>query len=111
MCSLNRIYYEKVCDDSYFRMRTENGFPETVPYKDKLQTNKPRIWKTHYLNILKYIYLLETKYNYEYRKEDKSPELLYLARFYQNINNHFTLNEDTKKEIKKFEHYCRCTKK
>ena len=77
MCSLNRTYFERVCDDNYFRLRTENGFPETVPYKDYI---KVRTWKNHYLYIVKYIDLLQTDFQYIYKKLDKSPELLYLAR-------------------------------
>ena len=74
ICLLNKTYSERVCDDSYFRLRTENGFPETVQYKEN------RSWKNHYLNIVKYIDLLQRKYNYNYVEKDKSPELLYLAR-------------------------------
>ena len=82
MCSLNRTYSQRVCDDSYFRLRTEKGFPETVPYKDYTETTnkKMRTWKNHYLNIIKYIDLLKSDYGYIYRAEDKSPELLYLAK-------------------------------
>ena len=82
MCLVNRTYWKRVCNDSYFRLRTENGFPETVPYKDYVNENKirTRSWKNHYLNIVKYIDLLQRNYRYIYRAEDKSPELLYLAR-------------------------------
>ena len=89
MCSINRTYAERVCDDSYFRLRTLGRFPETVPYKDyinenevkdrKGRTRKVRTWKNHYLIIVKYIHLLQTDYKYSYKPQDKSPELLYLA--------------------------------
>ena len=77
MCIVNRTYSERICNDDYFRIRTETRFPETVPYKDYI---KVRNWKNHYLNIVKYIDLLQTDYKYDYRSDDKSPELLYLAR-------------------------------
>ena len=81
MCLVNRTYSERVCDESYFRLRTENGFSETIKYKDYTQiTNKIRTWKNHYLSIVKYIDLLQTDFKYEYKSQDKSPELLYLAR-------------------------------
>ena len=79
MCGLNRTYSQRVCNDDYFRIRTENGYPETIPYKDY---TKPKTWKKYYLNILKYIHLLQKDFNYEYGIEDKSPELLYLARVF-----------------------------
>ena len=79
MCLLNKTYNQRVLNDDYFRLRTENGFPETVPYKNNQQiTNKS--WKNHYLNAVKYIDLLERKFQYIYKKLDKSPELFYLAR-------------------------------
>ena len=96
MCLLNKTYSERVCDDNYFRIRTENRFPETVPYKDyvnenevkdrkdrkdrKGRTRRVRTWKNHYLNVVKYIDLLQRIYRYIYTAKDKSPELLYLAR-------------------------------
>ena len=80
MCIVNRTYSERVCDDSYFRLRTEARFPETVPYKDYINENKTRTWKNHYLTIVKYIDLLQRRYKYIYRAEDKSPELSYLVR-------------------------------
>ena len=80
MCIVNRTYSQRVCDESYFRIRTLARFPETVQYKDYIQTtNKERTWKNHYLTIVKYIDLLQSRYKYIYRAEDKSPELLYLA--------------------------------
>ena len=80
MCSLNKTYSERVCDETYFRLRTEARFPETIPYKDYVnEKNKTRTWKNHYLTIVKYIDLLKKNYGYIYKKEDKSPELLYLA--------------------------------
>ena len=80
ICVLNKTYAERVCDDSYFRLRTEKRFPETVPYKDYVNPQRTRTWKNHYLNIVKYIDLLQRNYRYIYRAEDKSPELLYLVR-------------------------------
>ena len=81
MCILNKTYSQRVCDDSYFRLRTLARFPETVPYKDYVNEGKRvRSWKNHYLNVVKYIDLLQTDFEYIYRSEDKSPELLYLAR-------------------------------
>ena len=80
MCIVNRTYAERVCDDSYFRLRTLARFPETVQYKDYINENKTRTWKNHYLTIVKYIDLLQRRYKYIYTAEDKSPELLYLAR-------------------------------
>ena len=89
MCSLNKTYWERVLNDDYFRLRTENGFPETVHYKDYVNKNegkrkerkgRVRTWKNHYLTIVKYIDLLQTEYEYIYKNLDKSPELLYLAR-------------------------------
>ena len=77
MCSLNRTYYGSVCDETYFRIRTEDRFPETIHYKDYVRTRKVRTWKNHYLAIVKYIDLLETEYRYNYQPRDKSPELLY----------------------------------
>ena len=95
MCSLNKTYWERVCSDDYFRLRTEKRFPETVPYKDYLRdylneqkTRKgrtertertERTWKTHYLTIVKYIDILKYKFQYIYKPEDKSPELLYYS--------------------------------
>ena len=80
MCGLNQTYSERVCDDNYFRLRTEARFPKTVPYKDSVNPQRIRTWKNHYLTIVKYIDLLQRNYEYEYKKLDKSPELLYLAR-------------------------------
>ena len=89
MCGVNRTYSQRVCDETYFRIRTEKRFPETVPYKDYVNENegkRTRTWKNHYLNIVKYIDLLEKNYRYIYKKLDKSPELLYLAR--QSVPNY-----------------------
>ena len=81
MCSLNQTYYQNVCSDDYFRIRTQDRFPETIAYKEYIQTtNKTKTWKNHYLTIVKYIDLLLTDYKYTYSPEDKSPELLYLTR-------------------------------
>ena len=88
MCSLNKTYAERVCSDDYFRMRTEKRFPETIAYKDsvdsvnpeEMRTRRVRTWKNHYLNIVKYIDLLLREEKYIYRAEDKSPELLFLSR-------------------------------
>ena len=88
MCLVNKTYAERVCDDSYFRLRTEKGFPETVPYKDYVRV---RSWKNHYLSIIKYIDLLLRDYKYIYLPEDKSPELLYLARRF--VPESFTYNK------------------
>ena len=96
MCILNRTYYENVCSDDYFRIRTENGYPETIPYKDYVNKNegkRKRSWKNHYLNIVKYIDLLERKYEYIYKKLDKSPELLYLSRQLVPSYEEYTKNE------------------
>ena len=76
MCSINKTYSERVCDETYFRLRTLARFPETIHYKDYV---KLRTWKNHYLAVVYYIDLLQTKYGYEYKSQDKSPELLYLA--------------------------------
>ena len=92
MCIVNRTYAERVCDDSYFRLRTLARFPETVQYKDYINENKTRNWKNHYLTIVKYIDLLQRRYKYIYTAEDKSPELLYLAR--RLILNHYTYNKN-----------------
>ena len=96
MCNLNKAYSERVCNDSYFRLRTEKRFPETIKYKDYINKNdeikRVRTWKNHYLNLVKYIDLLQTDYEYIYTAEDKSPELLYLAR--QSIPKHFTYTKD-----------------
>ena len=90
MCSMNKTYAERVCDDSYFRLRTEARFPETIKYKDYIKitnenkvnerTRRVRTWKNHYLAIVKYIDLLQTDFRYKYKSQDKSPELLYLSR-------------------------------
>ena len=77
MCVLNKTYSEKVCDETYFRLRTLARFPETVPYKDYTHTKN---WKNHYFTNVKYIELLKSKFQYIYKRKDKSPELLYLAR-------------------------------
>ena len=79
MCTLNRTYYENVCNKDYFRIRTEKRYPETIPYKESAE-GKARTWKNHYLTIVKYINLLHKEFSYNYIIEDKSPELLYLAR-------------------------------
>ena len=89
ICSLNKTYSQRVCDDSYFRLRTEKGFPETIQYKDSV--NPQRTWKNHYLNIVNYVDLLQEKYKYEYKKLDKSPELLYLAR---RLVHHYIYNKN-----------------
>ena len=89
MCLVNKTYAERVCDDSYFRLRTEKRFPETVPYKDYVRV---RTWKNHYLSIIKYIDLLKRDiHSYEYLPEDKSPELLYFARRF--VPESFTYNK------------------
>ena len=103
MCRLNKTYYERVCSEDYFRIRTLARYPETIPYKDSVEsirtdnktnnnttinntnknntTRKVRSWKNHYLTIVKYIDLLQIDYyDYIYKPEDKSPELLYLSR-------------------------------
>ena len=77
MCSLNKTYSQRVLNDSYFRLRTENGFPETIHYKDYVRL---RTWKNHYFNVIQYISLLQKQDEYTYKPEDKSPELLYLSR-------------------------------
>ena len=76
ICKLNRTYYERVCDEDYFRIRTEKRFQETIPYKDYIEFKN---WKAHYINIVKYIDLLEKRFNRKYVDTDKSPELLYRA--------------------------------
>ena len=86
MCLLNKTYSERVCDDSYFQLRTENGFPETIQYKEN------KSWKNHYLNIVKYIDLLQTEFQYDYKLEDKSPELLYLAK--QLVPKYYSYNKE-----------------
>ena len=93
MCLVNRTYSERVCDDSYFRLRTLARFPETVPYKDYINEKKNQTWKNHYLNIVKYIDLLQRNYRYIYRAEDTSPELLYLARQLVLIHYNYTKNK------------------
>ena len=75
LCSLNQTYYINVCDDNYFKRRTEARYPETIFYKRE-KTN----WKKHYLTVVKYISLLETDFDYQYKSTDHSPELLYDAR-------------------------------
>ena len=86
MCGLNRTYSEKICNDDYFRIRTENGFSETVPYKDILEITSTKTsistktWKNHYFTMLKYIDLLKKELGYVYNSEYQSPELLYLSR-------------------------------
>ena len=95
MYSINKSY-NNLCNDNYFHYRLLNLYPETIHYKDYVsneinenetnenqikETNKrTRSWKNHYLNIVKYIDLLQRNYRYIYRAEDKSPELLYLVR-------------------------------
>ena len=96
MCSLNRTYYENVCDETYFRIRTEARFPETIPYKDYVNENegkRKRSWKNHYLTIVKYIDLLQADYEYIYKSQDKSPELLYLSRQLVPSYEEYTENE------------------
>ncbi len=72
MCNLTRYYHDSVCDETYFRIRTENKYPETIKYKSF------RSWKKHYLEILKYVDLLQKHYDYNYISSDGSPELTYL---------------------------------
>ena len=88
MCSLNRTYAERVCDDSYFRLRTKARFPETIPYKVL-----PK-WKNHYLSIVKYIDLLKREYNYDYIISDRNPEYLYIAMEYFTDSNPSNLSID-----------------
>ena len=75
--ALNKTFNSKVCNDDYFRLRTENGFPETIHYKDYIKFTN---WKSHYLKITKYINLLDVDLNYKYKSEDSSPELCYMCR-------------------------------
>lgn len=71
-CSLNKTISNKVCDETYFRIRTELKYPYTIEYK-----NSNSIWKTHYLNIVKYIDLLKKDFQYLYNDKDRNPEFVY----------------------------------
>ncbi len=73
LCSVNTVFTKKICNETYFRVRTENRFPETIEYKDAFEK---RSWKKHYLSVVKYIDLLRQK-NIVYEQRYKSPELLY----------------------------------
>ncbi len=81
ICSLNKTYMEKVCDEHFFRDRTISKYPETIKYKDY---GRVRSWKQHYLNNVKYSDLLK---NYGgYSKKYKSPKLYYDTRMILLIN-------------------------
>ena len=96
MCSLNRTFNERVCNDDYFRIRIRTKYPETVPYKDyfnEKEIRKETTWKTYFFNILKYIDLLYKIYGYEYKSQDKSPELFFLSKNLVPI--HYNYTKDT----------------
>ena len=75
MSNLNKTYFKRICDESFFKNITLDRYPETVPYKDSV---KITTWKKHFLNIVNHIHLLKKEFNYTYNIVDKSPELLYL---------------------------------
>ncbi len=91
--SVNKIYYNNICNEEYFRIRTEQRYPETIPFK-KFKTT----WKKYYLDILYYKNMLVKFHMRVYRPEEKSPKLLYKCLLlhseihdYCSFNRHRTL--------------------
>ncbi len=74
-CQVNKDISRNVCDDTYFRLRTELKYAETIPYK-KSNTS----WRNHYLNIIRYIDELQRDFKYVYNKKDLSPEYAYKVK-------------------------------
>ncbi len=73
-------YYRKLCNENFFRIRTQIFYPETIKYKDDIN-NSCNTWRKYYMTNVKYINLLMLKYRYVYTKRDESPILLYKSRF------------------------------
>ncbi len=74
ICTTNKDIYQKVCNETFFRNRIISKYAETIKYKN---TDS---WKKHYLNIIKYISLLQEDFDYQYKPTDYSPELLYFVK-------------------------------
>ncbi len=77
MCVVNKHYYENICNEEYFRIRTYNKYPETIPYKSENTS-----WKDYFLSIVNHIYLLQKDYKTTYQAKYKNPKLLYNFKKY-----------------------------
>ncbi len=76
ICSLNKQYYLKVCNNKFFHNVILVRYPETVKYKD---VNKLQDWRNYFRIIFKYVTLLRKEFDYEYKPEDRSPQLKYFS--------------------------------
>ncbi len=101
ICIVNKTYSNKICDETFFHNLILERYQETIPSKDYIQK---RSWRNHYLNIVKYIDLLKTEFEYVYETKDKNPELFYkLKTFFKEfpyINNNYYLFYSLFKEKK-----------
>ena len=69
-CTLNKYFFEKVCDDIFFRNRLARTYPDSLKYKSENEN-----WKYYFLRVIYYI--AKMKEDYEYRYQKGNPKVQY----------------------------------
>jgi len=64
-CSLNKYFFNEVCNDMFFKNRLMRTYPNSLKYKE-LDEYKSLSWKQYFLQVVYYVAKMKEDYQYEY---------------------------------------------
>ncbi len=87
ICSINKKYRDKVCNEKYFEIKTRQKFPGSLETRS-FEKYRKYTWKGFYFVLIEYVSLLKTEFGHIYSDNDADPIWLYCKyKFHDAIHN------------------------
>ena len=95
-CSLNKYFYNDVCDDLFFKRKLQQSYPETLKFYNEIS------YKKYYLKIVPCIFEMIFKYKYNYTYGDPVKQLNIFVKVYSseyNYNNELLIESSQQGDL------------